>query len=201
MEITDARTAPTAAEHSEAMVEVVIESFVHAATDAAHTVFHDAPTRAAYIAECLENARALLAQVASGQMSPKEAGLIAVKLSNVSLAAARGEVTDFGLAVSEALKETGKRFPSLSRLAGRACIALSVSLAIYYIANADDKVRETAKQGAAVAGGIVGFKVGGTVGALLCGPPCAVVGALAGSVAGALAAEFAADRSVSRIRA
>lgn len=86
---------------------------------------------------------------------------------------------------------------------GRAMVAVTIAIAVYEVATAEDKVGEAVKQGAGFVGFLAGAKVGAAIGALACGPgapACAVIGGIAGGILGALAAEEAAEYGYRRIQ-
>jgi Putative peptidoglycan binding domain len=88
---------------------------------------------------------------------------------------------------------------------GKAMIAITVAIAIYQIATAEDKAREGLKQGAALLGFWAGAKGGAALGGMVCSPTgpvagaCGVVGGLIGGIFGALLAEEAAERAYDAI--
>jgi len=93
-----------------------------------------------------------------------------------------------------------------SRLApkvGKVMMAVTIAIALYQVASAEDKVAEGVKQGAGLVGFLAGAKVGAVVGAAVCGPgapACAVIGGIAGGIIGSLAAESAAEYGYHQIR-
>jgi hypothetical protein len=80
--------------------------------------------------------------------------------------------------------------------AGRGLYVLSLCIAVYHIAKAEDRVRAAANEGAALAGGAAGASALGAVG-LICGPAaiaCVPLGVFAGGILGAMGADHAFDR-------
>lgn len=80
--------------------------------------------------------------------------------------------------------------------AGRGLFVLTVTISVYNIAMAEDKVRATANEATALGGGLAGAAVLGTAG-LACGPAaivCVPLGIFVGGVAGAMGADWAFDR-------
>ncbi len=75
----------------------------------------------------------------------------------------------------------------LSR-AGRGLLILSLGVAVYNVASAEDKGAAAIEEGAVLGGGFLGGLAGGAAAGLFCGPGapiCSSVGAFAGAVAGA----------------
>lgn len=80
--------------------------------------------------------------------------------------------------------------------AGRGLFALTITIAIYHIATAEDKVRATANEGAAIGGSMAGAATLGAAG-LACGPAaiaCVTIGVFVGGVLGAIGADWAFDK-------
>jgi hypothetical protein len=80
--------------------------------------------------------------------------------------------------------------------AGRGLFVLTIAIAVYHIATAEDKVRAAANEGAAIGGGLAGAAAFGTAG-LVCGPAaiaCVPVGIFVGGVLGAVGADWAFDK-------
>ncbi|WP_146652365.1 hypothetical protein [Labilithrix luteola] len=107
-----------------------------------------------------------------------------------------------GAVLLQIAKKAGVTNPNVnvaSRLApamGKALLAVSIAIAVYQVASAEDHVGEGIKQGASLLGFWAGAKLGAMGGAAVCGPGaplCAVVGGLAGGILGAILAETAAD--------
>jgi hypothetical protein len=77
------------------------------------------------------------------------------------------------------VNSAAKLAPKLSK----ALVAVSVAIAFYQVATAEDKLEEGIKQGAGLLGFRAGAKLGAAGGAMVCGPgapACAVIGGLAG---------------------
>lgn len=82
------------------------------------------------------------------------------------------------------------------RIAGKVMIVVTIAYAAYEIANADNKAKETIKQGAAIGGGIAGTALAGLAVSTVCGPGapiCAIALLIAGGMAGGLLASGTAD--------
>lgn len=82
------------------------------------------------------------------------------------------------------------------KVMGKVGILITATFAIYEIMNADNKVKETARQGVIIGGGAAGGGLAGFGVSALCGPGtivCAVAVVLIGSIAGGIAASMAAD--------
>lgn len=80
--------------------------------------------------------------------------------------------------------------------AGRGLYVLSLSIAVYHVAKAEDRTRAAANEGAALAGGAIGTAAFGSAG-LLCGPAAIAwvpLGVFVGGVLGGMAADVAFDR-------
>jgi len=80
--------------------------------------------------------------------------------------------------------------------AGRGLFVLTITISIYHIITAEDKVRATANEGVAVGGGMAGAAAFGVAG-LACGPAaiaCVPIGVFVGGVLGAMGADWAFDR-------
>jgi hypothetical protein len=80
--------------------------------------------------------------------------------------------------------------------AGRGLFVLTITIAIYHIAVAEDKVKAAVNEGVAVAGGMAGAASLGAAG-LLCGPAaiaCVPLGVFVGGVLGAVGADWAFDK-------
>ncbi|MBX3206735.1 MAG: hypothetical protein KF764_16820 [Labilithrix sp.] len=108
--------------------------------------------------------------------------------------------------IAERAGVTNAKVNLASRLApklGKTLVAVTIAIAVYQVATAEDKVGEGIKQGAGFLGFLAGAKLGAVAGAAVCGPgapACAVIGGIAGGVLGALAAEAAAEESYHRIK-
>ncbi|WAJ38199.1 hypothetical protein OU800_02875 [Pseudomonas sp. GOM7] len=82
------------------------------------------------------------------------------------------------------------------RVLGKVGIVVTAAFATYEILNADNKVKETARQGMIIGGGAAGGFLAGLGVSLICGPGapvCAIALVLAGSAAGGIAGSLAAD--------
>jgi len=80
--------------------------------------------------------------------------------------------------------------------AARGAILLTAGLAAYAILSADDKIRETARQGTVIQGGVLGGYLAGLGTTFLCGPGaplCALAVAIMGTTAGAMVTEYGFD--------
>lgn len=72
---------------------------------------------------------------------------------------------------------------------GRGVLIVTIGVAVYHIAVAEDKVKATAREGVIIGGGFAG----GAVAGLACGPGapvCVTVGVFVGGALGALGADF-----------
>ncbi|MDO5621272.1 MAG: hypothetical protein Q4G24_07360 [Paracoccus sp. (in: a-proteobacteria)] len=122
------------------------------------------------------------------QLLDKKAGSIFKKGFNQLGAGQQDEVYR---AVIEAAGRSNPRVNVIMRHAsnaGRGLIVLSLGVAVYNVATAEDKVAASAKEGAVFAGGIAGGALGGAAAGLVCGPGapvCSTVTAFVGAVAGA----------------
>ncbi len=84
---------------------------------------------------------------------------------------------------------------SFSR-AGRGLFVLSLGIAIYNVATADNKLRAAGNEGVIIGGGIAGGAAGGTAAGLLCGPGapvCVTVGVFLGGLLGGVGFDMAFD--------
>lgn len=99
----------------------------------------------------------------------------------------------------EIVESAGRPRPSMNAVAskysklGRGLIIVTVGVAVYNIATADDKLKATSREGVIIGGGIAGGAAGGAVAGLACGPGapvCSVVGVIAGGALGALGADY-----------
>ena len=67
--------------------------------------------------------------------------------------------------------------------AGRGLVALSIAVAVYNIATADDPMRQTGREVAVTGGGLAGGATGGALAGLACGPGapvCVTIGVFVG---------------------
>ncbi|MCQ0970767.1 hypothetical protein MLD63_10055 [Paracoccus sp. TK19116] len=94
-------------------------------------------------------------------------------------------------AVVEAAGRSNPRVNVLMRrvsTAGRGLLILSLGIAVYNVATAEDHAEAAIEEGAILGGGVLGGLAGGAAAGLVCGPGalvCSSVGAFAGAVAGA----------------
>lgn len=101
---------------------------------------------------------------------------------------------------------TNPKVNAASKLAptlGKVMMAVTIAVAVYQVATAEDKVAEGVKQSAGFLGFLAGAKVGTAIGGAACGPGapiCAVVGGIAGGIVGALTAEATAEYTYHRIQ-
>ncbi|MEH6492585.1 hypothetical protein [Halopseudomonas sp.] len=82
------------------------------------------------------------------------------------------------------------------QIIGKVGVLITAAFATYEILNADNKVKETARQGMIIGGGVAGGFLAGLGVSLICGPGapvCAIALVLAGSAAGGLAGSAAAN--------
>lgn len=73
---------------------------------------------------------------------------------------------------------------------------MTATLAVHSILTAEDKVKETARQGTVIGGGLAGGALAGLAVSTICGPGapiCAVVTVLIGSIIGVSAGEKLSD--------
>lgn len=92
------------------------------------------------------------------------------------------------------VESAGRSDPGFNRLmgrlsrAGRGLLVLSLGVAVYNIASAENKAEAAVEEGALLGGGVVGGLIGGAAAGAVCGPGavvCSSVGAFVGAVAGA----------------
>jgi hypothetical protein len=84
---------------------------------------------------------------------------------------------------------------------GKGFIVLTIALAVYNIATADDKVEATAREVGDASAGFLGGAAGGALAGLACGPGapvCVTVGVFVGGALGALGMDFTFDWIKSR---
>lgn len=82
------------------------------------------------------------------------------------------------------------------RIMGKVGLLVTATFAVYEIMNADNKVKETARQGIIIGGGAAGGSLAGLGVSAFCGPgalACAVAIVLAGSIVGGIAGNVVAD--------
>ncbi len=82
------------------------------------------------------------------------------------------------------------------RIMGKVGILVTAAFATYEILNAENKVKEAARQGMVIGGGAAGGFLAGLGVSLICGPGapvCAIAVVLAGSAVGGIAGSLAAD--------
>jgi hypothetical protein len=87
------------------------------------------------------------------------------------------------------------RIPHLKRL-GRGLVVVTVAISIYNIWEAENKIRQSAKEGMTMGGGALGGALATASAGFVCGPgapACVTVLFVVGGIAGALAASYAAD--------
>jgi len=76
---------------------------------------------------------------------------------------------------------------------GRGLLVVTIGIAVYNIAVAEDKVKATAREGVVIGGGFAGGAAGGALAGLACGPgapACVTIGVFVGGALGALGADF-----------
>ena len=83
------------------------------------------------------------------------------------------------------------RFARRAGVAGRALFILGIGLAVYDIANSEDKVWQTGRELSNMGGGIAGGVAAGALAGIWLGPVGVAVGAFVGGVAGALISDQA----------
>jgi hypothetical protein len=93
------------------------------------------------------------------------------------------------------LKEISLKAAKLGRL-GKSLIVLTIALAVYNIATADDKVEATAREVGDASAGVLGGMGGGALAGLACGPGapvCVTVGVFVGGALAALGMDLTFD--------
>jgi hypothetical protein len=83
----------------------------------------------------------------------------------------------------------------LGRL-GRGLLGVSLAIAVYNVASAENRVEAATREGVGLGGGFLGGAAGGAAAGLVCGPGapvCVTIGVFVGGVAGALGADFLYD--------
>jgi hypothetical protein len=86
------------------------------------------------------------------------------------------------------MNAAARRFSKL----GQGFLVVTIGVAVYNIALAEDKVKATAREGVIIGGGFAGGAAGGAVAGLACGPGapiCITVGVFVGGALGALGAD------------
>ncbi len=80
---------------------------------------------------------------------------------------------------------------------GKGLLVLSLAIAVYNVATAEDKAKAATREGAVLGGGVVGGALGGAAAGLFCGPGapwCSTALAFVGGVAGALGMDLFMDK-------
>jgi len=99
----------------------------------------------------------------------------------------------------EIIDSAGRPRPSMNATAnkysklGRGLLVVTMGVALYNIATAQDKLKATARESAVIGGGFVGGAAGGAAAGLACGPGapvCITLGVFIGGALGALGADF-----------
>lgn len=97
----------------------------------------------------------------------------------------------------EVVESAGRARPSATRFAaragaaGRALFVLGLGLAIYNIADAEDKAWQTGREASNLAGGLAGSVAAGALAGIWLGPLGVAIGAFIGGIAGALISDQA----------
>lgn len=100
----------------------------------------------------------------------------------------------------EIIDSSGRPRPSMNAAAtrysnlGRGLLVVTIGVAVYNIATAEDKIKATGREGVIVGGGFAGGAAGGAMAGLACGPGapvCVTVGVFVGGALGALGADLA----------
>nr|MDC2855380.1 hypothetical protein [Ningiella sp. W23] len=98
----------------------------------------------------------------------------------------------------EIIESSGRPRPAVNSAAqkytklGRGLLLVTLGVAVYNIAVADDKAKATAREGVVIGGGFAGGAAGGVLAGLACGPGapvCVTVGVFVGGALGALGAD------------
>ena len=99
----------------------------------------------------------------------------------------------------EIIESSGRPRPSMNAAAskysklGRGLLIVTIGVAVYNIAVAEDKVTATAREGVIIGGGFVGGAAGGAAAGLVCGPGapvCVTIGVFVGGALGALSSDL-----------
>jgi hypothetical protein len=80
--------------------------------------------------------------------------------------------------------------------AGRALVFISIAIAVYNVATADDTGRQIVKEGVTAGAGVMGGMAGGALAGLACGPAspvCVTIGVFVGGVMAAVGADAGFD--------
>lgn len=108
-------------------------------------------------------------------------------------------VTNQNKVYLEIIDSSGRPRPSMNAAArrfsrlGRGLLVVTIGVAVYNIAVAEDKLQATAREGVIIGGGFAGGAAGGAVAGLACGPGapvCVTIGVFVGGALGALGADF-----------
>lgn len=98
----------------------------------------------------------------------------------------------------ELIESSGRPRPAVNAAArrysalGRGLLVVTVGVAVYNIATAQDKLKATAREGVVLGGGFAGSVAGGAAAGLACGPGapvCVTVGVFIGAALGAMGAD------------
>ena len=112
------------------------------------------------------------------------------------------EVPDQNKVYYSVLKGSGKSNKSFNskikwmKFGGRVLVVISIAYAGYEIYNAENKEKETYRQGITIGGGIAGGATGGATAGLICGPGspiCSTVGVIIGGAIGGVSAYLLVD--------
>jgi hypothetical protein len=109
------------------------------------------------------------------------------QLNNVEQTSAYMEV----VASAGRARTSATRSAARAGAAGRALFVLSIGLAVYNIANAEDKAWQTGREAANIGGGFAGGVAAGALAGIWFGPLGVAIGAFVGGVAGALISDSA----------
>lgn len=99
----------------------------------------------------------------------------------------------------EIIDSSGRPRPSINQSAqrltklGQGLLVVTLGVAVYNIAVADDKMKATTREGVIIGGGFAGGAAGGALAGLACGPGapiCVTVGVFVGGALGALGADI-----------
>jgi len=199
-------------------------------------LINDARVRVDYQNLIKSMSKEIMSNFEKGLITEKEAARLASDARNTILEAQRLKTSDFGNALAEWQKKSGKTLLELQDLkaqnlfgktfgeldeaqqkqlwlsivksagkdnafwskfakwggrAGKAFVVVTVAIAVWNIAQAENKVDATLKEGSAIGGAFAGAAIGGWAGAL-CGPGaviCVPLGIFIGGIIGAFAGE------------